>query len=188
MTKVELRKKYKLLRMQLTPEAIENLSIKIANQSLQLPIWNKEYYHLFLSIMEQKEVDTRFILSILQGRDKAIVISKSDFNNHTLAHYLLTDATMLKNNNYGIPEPVEGTAIPASKIEVVFVPLLAFDTKGNRTGYGKGFYDTFLAECKKETLKIGLSFFEAEAHIDAVVAYDVPLDYCITPYKIYDFS
>ena len=51
------------------------------------------------------------------------------------------------------------------QIEVVFVPLVAFDETGNRVGYGKGFYDEFLKNCSKDTIKIGLSFFEAEAVI-----------------------
>jgi 5-formyltetrahydrofolate cyclo-ligase len=70
---------------------------------------------------------------------------------------------------------------------VVFVPLLAFDTLGNRVGYGKGFYDQFLSECQPETIKIGLSFFEAENTITDVFEKDVRLDFCITPKKCYRF-
>ena len=64
---------------------------------------------------------------------------------------------------------------------------MAFDGKGNRIGYGKGFYDEFLKNCSKDTLKIGLSFFEAEAAIDGIEPHDIPLDYCVTPEKIYTF-
>ncbi|MEM9687009.1 MAG: 5-formyltetrahydrofolate cyclo-ligase [Bacteroidota bacterium] len=188
MTKVALREKYKALRGQLSPEAIEDQSIQIANQLLTLPVWDKGYYHLFLPMKRQKEIDTRFILTLLQGKDKEIVVSKSHFTSNTLTHYLLTDSTILKENSYGIPEPVDGISVPVSKIDVVFVPLLAFDKKGNRVGYGKGFYDTFLAECKATTLKIGLSFFDAETRIDAVSGTDIPLHYCVTPEKVYDFS
>jgi 5-formyltetrahydrofolate cyclo-ligase len=70
---------------------------------------------------------------------------------------------------------------------VVFVPLLAFDKQGNRVGYGKGFYDRFLANCKPETIKIGLSFFEVENEIADVFNNDIELDYCVTPNKIYTF-
>jgi 5-formyltetrahydrofolate cyclo-ligase len=75
-----------------------------------------------------------------------------------MTHFLLTDNTKIKKNEYNIPEPVDGLEVPAIKIDVVFIPLLAYDKKGNRVGYGKGFYDKFLAECKPETIKIGLSF------------------------------
>ena len=68
------------------------------------------------------------------------------------------------------------------------MPLLAFDKQGHRVGYGKGFYDVFLNKCKPETIKIGLSFYEAEDAIDDVFENDVKLDYCITPKTIYTFS
>ena len=65
MTKAELRKKYQLKRQALSLEDIENYSLQIANKILTLPIWNYSFYHLFLSIEEQKEVDTEYILNIL---------------------------------------------------------------------------------------------------------------------------
>jgi 5-formyltetrahydrofolate cyclo-ligase len=196
MLKKELRQKYKVLRQNLTTDDIENLSLAIANEILKLPIWEKTYFHVFLSITEQKEVDTEFILHLLSGKDKEIVISKSDFGSsdseqakqtRNMTHFLLTDNTRIKKNEYNIPEPVDGLEVPATKIDVVFVPLLAFDKKGHRVGYGKGFYDKFLAECKPETIKIGLSFFEPEELISDVFEGDVILDYGVTPNVIYSF-
>ena len=104
-----------------------------------------------------------------------------------MTHYLLTDTTKNKKNDYNIPEPVDGIEVPSNKIEVVFIPLLAFDKQGNRVGYGKGFYDQFLAECHPNTIKIGLSFFEPEALISDVNSADVQLNYCVTPNKIIEF-
>ena len=187
MTKKEIRIKYLALRHQLSENDIEERSLAIANRLLQLPIWEQTYFHVFLSIMEKKEIDTEFILHLLAGKDKEIVVSKSDFESLNMSHFLLTDSTKFQKNQYGIPEPVAGLDVPVSKINVVFVPLLAFDNQGNRVGYGKGFYDRFLAECNPETIKIGLSFFEAEDSIDAVFENDVKLDFCITPKISYKF-
>ncbi|WP_338356796.1 5-formyltetrahydrofolate cyclo-ligase [Yeosuana marina] len=187
MTKSELRKKYKTLREDLSINQVEDLSLSIANQLLKLPIWESTFYHLFLTIEEQKEVNTDYILNILSGKDKNIVISKSDFKTGLMSHFLLTDNTVIKKNNYNIPEPIDGIEIFPNKLEVVFVPLLAFDNHGNRVGYGKGFYDRFLSECMPETIKIGLSFFEAENAITDVFESDVKLNYCVTPEKIYRF-
>ena len=106
----------------------------------------------------------------------------------SLIHYLLTDNTKLKTNKWNVPEPVDGIQIPPNKIEVVFIPLMAYDTKGNRVGYGKGFYDRFLQQCNPDVIKIGLSLFEPEDKIEDVFENDIPLDYCITPNKIYSFS
>jgi 5-formyltetrahydrofolate cyclo-ligase len=186
-TKKELRLHYKNLRKELTEDDLDEKSLEISNQLIQLPIWDKTYYHVFLPIEEQKEVNTEYILHLLSGKDKEIVISKSDFETRIMSHFLLTDNTKIKKNKYNIPEPVNGLAVPSQTIEVVFVPLLAFDVFGNRIGYGKGFYDKFLAECKPETIKIGLSFFEAVAQIDDVFESDIKLDYCVTPEKVYRF-
>ena len=187
MTKKELRKTYKARRKDLSENQIEDFSLAISNQLLKLPVWDYSFYHIFLAIEEQKEVNTDYILNILSGKDKNILISKSDFETGDMMHFLLTDNTVIKKNNYNIPEPIDGIEISNDKIEVVFIPLLAFDEKGNRVGYGKGFYDRFLANCKSETIKIGLSFFEAEAEISDVFESDVRLDYCVTAEKVYSF-
>lgn len=188
MTKAELRKKYKNLRKKLTQEQIEEKSLAIANNVLKLPIWDYSYYHIFLPIKTQHEVNTEYLLHILQGKDKHVVVSKSDFNTNSLSHYLLTDTTALKENTHGITEPIDGIEIPVNKLEVVFIPLLAYDKKGNRVGYGKGFYDTFLNECSPNTIKIGLSFFEVEEKIDGITESDEPLDYCATSDGISSFD
>ena len=187
MLKPELRKKYKTLRNALSVTQIDDLSMAIANQLLKLPVWRHTFYHVFLAIEEQKEVNTDYVLNILSGKDKNIMISKSDFETGLMTHFLLTDNTLLKKNSYNILEPVDGIEVSTDKIDVVFIPLLAFDKKGNRVGYGKGFYDRFLAKCNPEIIKIGLSFFEAETEITDVNKNDVTLDYCVTPKGVYTF-
>jgi 5-formyltetrahydrofolate cyclo-ligase len=188
MTKKELRIKYKSLRQALSEHDIEEKSLAIANRLIPLPIWEKDYFHVFLPIIEHKEVDTEFILHLLAGKDKNVLLSKSDFDTRKMTHFLLTDNTRIKKNQYNIPEPVDGIEVPATKIEVVFVPLLAFDQKGHRVGYGKGFYDQFLSGCNEDVLKIGLSFFEAEAEITDIFESDIQLDMCITPNHTYTFG
>lgn len=187
MNKTELRIKYKALRNQLSEDDLEEMSLAIANKVLGLPVWEKTYFHIFLPIIEHKEVNTEHILHLLSGKDKEIVISKCEFESCHLVHFLLTDNTKIKKNKYNIPEPVDGIEVPTHKIEVVFVPLLVFDKKGHRVGYGKGFYDQFLAQCQPEVIKIGLSFFEPEELITDIFESDVPLDYCVTPNTVYTF-
>jgi len=182
-----IRDKYKALRANLTSSQIDDYSLSIANQALKLPIWNKDYYHIYLPITSQKEVNTEYILNILSGKDKHIIISKSDFSKIKLTHFLLTDSTTIKLNSYNIPEPTGGIEIDAKRIDVVFVPLLAFNNLGHRVGYGKGFYDRFLAQCRPETIKIGLSFFKTETLFNTADIDDIKLDICITPECIYQF-
>ena len=156
MTKEEYRLKYKELRAQLSDEAIEELSIKIANNALQLPIWDFTNYHLFLSIAIKKEINTEYLLHIFQGRDKTIIVPKVIIGNPNMEHLLLQDNTVLKISNYGVPEPISGIKIDPAQIEVVFIPLLAYDIKGNRLGYGKGYYDRFFRFANQ---KLSLSVF-----------------------------
>lgn len=187
MQKKDLRLKYKNLRQAMLPEEADEKSLAIANRLLQLDIWDKTYFHLFLTMENQKEVHTDFILNILAGKDKEVIVSRSDFESYKMLHYLLTDNTKLVVNQYGIPEPVDGIEVPSNKMDVVFVPLLAFDNNGHRVGYGKGFYDRFLNECKPDVTKVGLSFFEAEDEAIEHNDTDVALDYCVTPLRVYKF-
>ncbi|WP_224488485.1 5-formyltetrahydrofolate cyclo-ligase [Robertkochia flava] len=187
MNKTALRKLYKEKRQTLDQDTLEELSIHIANQALRAKIWHNNTFHLFLPIAKHREVDTTFLLTAIQGKDKNVVISRSNFADGSMKHYLLTDSTSIKNNSFGIPEPVSGIEIAPTELDVVFVPLLAFDRSGNRVGYGKGFYDRFLNSCRKDTLKIGVSFFEPVKEISDLDEYDIPLDMCITPDGIFDF-
>lgn len=185
MLKKELRLSHGLLREKIFEETLLESSLAIANALLQLPIWHHEYFHLFMPITAKREVDTSFVLSILQGKDKHVIVPKVKGN--VLEHFLLTDATKFIESSWGVPEPVDGIAIPPNRLDVVFVPLVAFDKVGNRVGYGKGFYDRFLKECRVDVIKIGLSLFEAINLISDVATHDIGLDYCVTPKKVYSF-
>tara|TARA_X000001036_G_scaffold227719_1_gene212907 strand:+ start:321 stop:881 length:561 start_codon:yes stop_codon:yes gene_type:complete len=184
--KKKLRLLYKKKRAELDSLKIENLSIEIANQILILPLWGFENFHVFMGVEKMKEINTNHIISVLQGRDKNIIIPKVVSNTH-LAHYMLTDATKLKINQWDVLEPINGIEVEEKKIQVVFIPLLAYDCFGNRLGYGKGYYDRFLDKCAEKCLKIGLSFFTPEKKI-LTSPLDIKLNYCVTPKKIYKFN
>lgn len=186
MLKKDVRLNFRHLRKKLDPASVHDLSVRIANALLSLPIWHMEYYHIFLPIVENKEIDTGLILPILQGRDKQVVIPRTE-PDAKLSHFLLTDSTVLKENSWNIPEPVDGLAVPPEKIDVVFLPMLGFDLQGNRVGYGKGFYDAFLKECRDDVVKIGLCFFVPVELISDIREEDVKMDFCVTPEKTYSF-
>ena len=95
--------------------------------------------------------------------------------------------TAFINNKYDIPELAGRVCVEPQIIDAVFVPLVAFDMRGFRVGYGKGFYDRFLARCAQDVVKIGFSYFEAIEAIEDIDEFDVPLNYCITPMRVYEF-
>ena len=181
MNKKALRALYKQKRAAISSEQQALLSQQIALQTLQLPIWDKQVFHSFFSITSFGEVDTSYLIGLLQEREKTLVVSRTLIETVRMEHFRYDPSQIQADNKWHIPEPQGGIPVKSEEIEVVFVPLLAYDTKGNRVGYGKGFYDNFLAECKSETLKVGLSFFPAEPHIEDVREGDIPLDYVVTP-------
>ena len=91
---------------------ITDLSIEISNRCLKEDFWEHSIYHLFMTAEKKKEVDTSYLLSILQGKDKQPVIPKI-VDENGLEHCLLTDQTPLKLNSWGIPEPLSCIAIIA---------------------------------------------------------------------------
>jgi 5-formyltetrahydrofolate cyclo-ligase len=97
-----------------------------------------------------------------------IVIPKVDIHAGSLTHYHYNQEIELIKNQYGIDEPTEGVQISESEIDMVLIPLLAFDKKGYRVGFGKGYYDKFLSRCRKNVLKVGLSFFETVEKIEYI--------------------
>lgn len=187
MNKKALRTLYKQKRAAISAEQQALLSQQIALQTLQLPIWDKQVFHSFLSITSFGEVDTAPLIRLLQERGKTLVVSRTLMETVHMEHFLYDPSQIEANNKWHIPEPQGGIPIKSEEIEVVFVPLLAYDTAGNRIGYGKGFYDNFLAECKADTLKVGLSFFPPEPLIEGVREGDIPLDYVVTPKGVFEF-
>ena len=182
MLKREIRAYYPKLRKELPPDILKEKSLSISNQLLKLPIWDAEYFHIFLPISEKREVDTSFIIPVLQGRDKHVIVPKVTGDSE-LTHFLLSDSTLLKKNKWNIPEPQNGIQISERQL----IPLLAFDREGYRVGYGKGFYDRFLGKCKEDIVKIGLSFFPPVDRIVDRESHDVPLDHCVTPDEVFSF-
>ncbi len=94
---------------------------------------------------------------------------------------------LLTTNKWGILEPKSTAFIDPKTIAVVVVPLLCFDTSGQRVGYGKGYYDRFLARCAKQVKTIGVCFFDPVEPIEDTLSTDVSLDVVVTPKHVHFF-
>jgi len=180
------RKKYQALRMKLLEEEIYDLSDKIISILKTIPVWEKNTYHLFISSQQKNEVKTIKILSYLYDLGKVVVTSKMR-PDKKLIHLRVNKSTRFIQNDYNILEPDSAEEILPTDLDVIIIPLLCFDKKGNRVGYGGGYYDKFLSKTGNDVMKIGLSFFEPVDYIDGITEIDVPLDICVTPEKVYDF-
>ncbi|RXK58054.1 5-formyltetrahydrofolate cyclo-ligase [Lacibacter luteus] len=190
MTKKEARKIFKEKRLSLTVgdrNRFDDL-ILIHFQQLQLP--DLFYVHTYLAMKEQREIETDHLLHYLEFRNPElkIVIPRMDHTNNELLHIEYDELVDVMKNEWGIHEPVNGNLVDEQLIDLVFVPLLAFDDDGYRVGYGKGFYDKFLAKCRPDVVKVGLSYFESIPYISDRAQFDIPLNYCITPQRVYEFG
>ncbi len=184
MLKSAIRKEILQQRRELSEDEFLILNQLLLAQFKTLDFSGINSIHVFLPIVEKREPDTFLLIDWLQQNhpQMSIVVSRSNFSDHSMSHHPYQKED-LKANHYHIPEP-QTTEIFEGEIDMVLVPLLAFDQHGYRVGYGKGFYDRFLSGIK--TKKVGISLFDmlseaiADVHQD-----DITLDICITPKHIY---
>lgn len=189
MNKAEARAHFINLRKALSESQIEEADLAILAHFKTLSFSEIKHLHIFLPIADKNEVDTQLLVNWLQENQPAIrlVLSKSDTKQHTLRHFVWDENTVLHTNQWGITEPIGGIEVEEKELDFILVPLLAYDLQGNRVGYGKGFYDRFLAKCKPSVQKVGLSYFEPLDSIGDAASFDIKLNSCISPEKIWKF-
>ncbi|WP_346320684.1 5-formyltetrahydrofolate cyclo-ligase [Chitinophaga sp. YIM B06452] len=189
--KKDIRKDYLAKRLALGEEEWLSLNTALMEHCRELKLGMPSYVHLFLPIAAKKEVDTYPLAEWLKQQYPGIqlVLSRSYLATGSMQHFRWDDATRLVHNSYGIPEPESGELVAPLDIDVVFVPMLAFDKTGQRVGYGKGMYDAFLQQCRPGVKAIGLSLFSPlpEPIADAYRG-DVPMDAVVTPDGVFYFS
>ena len=184
--KTFLRSHYKKKRLSLTKQEVDHLSQRVFKQLDKLNIWKFKHYHIFISISKYNELDTSSIIYKLKSEQKIIIVPK--ISNNELVHVAINDETEFSLNKYGIEEPNDGNHFIIENLDLIFIPLLAFDLEGHRVGYGKGYYDKFLKLTNNSSLKVGLSFFDPINKIQDIDDNDVKLDYCITPTQVHKFD
>jgi 5-formyltetrahydrofolate cyclo-ligase len=191
MLKAELRKIYLARRKNLSPAERLEKSQKIARLFFRnFDLSEMRFLHCFLPIEKFNEIDTRLILEKI-WRDfphLQTLVPRVNFVTGEIENLHFTAATELIQNQWQIHEPLHDETVAAEKIDLILIPLLCFDRRGNRVGYGKGFYDRLLKNCRPDCRKIGLSYFEPlEAEIEDAREFDIKLDFCITPEKAFRF-
>jgi 5-formyltetrahydrofolate cyclo-ligase len=191
MKKSEIRKYYLSKRKTISTEEMAIKSQQITDLFFQnFDLSKVKYLHIFLPIIKYNEINNWLIIRHLQQNfpEINIIVPKIIPEKSELENYLF-DKKKLIENPWGILEPSgeNQEKIFPKQIDLVIIPLLIFDKKGNRVGYGKGFYDRFLQQCKQETLKIGVCLEEAIETIEDANEFDVKMDFCITPTKVHKF-
>ena len=189
MTKDQLRTVYKEKRAALSASEKAKLEDLILIQFQKLDIEIPSLIMTYAVLEKMNEFDPLPITDYCYFKNPSQVLFYPVIHpsSNIMQSVVVTDDTEFELNKFGIPEPVNAMPMFPEELDLVFVPLLAYDKKGHRVGYGKGYYDRFLKECKDDCIKIGFSFFDPEASIEGVSRHDIKLDYCITPERIYSF-
>jgi len=189
MTKATLRQLYKQKRSALTEKDRVKMDDLILINFQQLAFENITTVLNYWPLQKNQEFNTHLIADFLAFQNPGLQLAfpVTDISNTSMRAMLTNEDTDFSVNAYGIAEPVNGEWLTPEEIDLVFVPFLACDEKGYRVGYGKGFYDRFLATCRPDILKVGFSYFEPVEHISDINQFDVPLNICITPNRIYEF-
>ncbi len=183
--KIRVRKRMLAQRKALSAEAVRESSEAIRRQIVGL--WEyaeARVIHCYVSA-KHNEVDTRRLISGAFEEVKRIVVPLTDLRRR-LDHSEIKGLDELERGVFGLLEPKEQCRrrIGIGEIDLVIVPGLAFDPRGNRVGFGGGFYDRFLSEVQVPKVALAYSFQVVE-RIEAG-PHDVRMDKVVTEGQVYD--
>lgn len=190
MTKDVLRKMYLEKRSRIKIADVSRLSVDIAARFFSdINIPPGPNILTFIRSSPTNEIDTSAIYYRLWSKRPDVRTCAPRMTRQEKAFDAVTfdRNTEFSENRWVIREPLDGEIISPYEIDIAIVPLLAYDLNGNRVGYGGGFFDRFLAECRPDCIKAGVSYFPPENEIDGVEPTDIRLDLCITPAATYNF-
>jgi 5-formyltetrahydrofolate cyclo-ligase len=189
MVKSEIRQEYLKKRLDLEADQIDLFTSQIKSRMESFALPAVRFFLSYYPLVRRKEFNVAVCEQVILTRFPLAKIAwpKTDAATIGMEAHLLEEHGLFAKNKYDILEPIGNAVVAPDLIDMVFVPLLAFDPNGFRVGYGKGYYDRYLIRCRKEIVTIGFSFFEAVDPIGDINEFDVPLDYCITPSRLYEF-
>lgn len=188
MLKHELRKHFMARRSELEEQELNHLNEKIFLEFQRTFPDDARTVHIYLPILKKKEIDTWPIINWLWEKNCRVVAPEMDEFNHRLISRRIRPETKLQANSWGVPQPVDAEQVDDKVIDLVVLPLLVFDERGYRVGYGSGYYDRFLASLEHSPGKVGLSFFPPVQEISDVHEGDIRMEACITPDGLFTFS
>ncbi|WP_276877442.1 5-formyltetrahydrofolate cyclo-ligase [Chryseobacterium joostei] len=186
MLKAELRKKYIQKRKALSSDEAFFLSERIFKNFIHY--FNPkegEKVHVFIPILSRMEIDTQIFIQYFLSHNIRVFVPK--IVGDKLINIEIFEDTLFETNSWGISEPVSNEDSQENDYHYVITPLLYCDEKGNRVGYGKGFYDGLFQRMSSVTKKIGVNYFDPDECIDDVWENDILLDYLVTPTEVLSF-
>jgi 5-formyltetrahydrofolate cyclo-ligase len=139
----------------------------------------------FLSLPQ--ELETADLLAACFAAGKRVCVPAWNGAQRTYALVRLEPGQALAPGPHGVPEPADGKAVDPQNVDLAVVPGMAFDGRGGRLGYGKGYYDRILAGCRADCCKIGVAYawqvVESGLPLDA---HDIRMDLLVTEAGVRD--
>ena len=177
--KPQLRQTLLQLRQNLSEEEIYQKSQSICRQIAGLEVFDKAQ-NILSYYPHNKEVDLLPLID--QHPEKTWHLPQLTSGNEFIA-LPFTSLNELQKNRFGIPEPIKKTGERyEDQLDLILIPGVAFDPKGNRLGMGKGYYDRYL-KTVPQAFKVGVAFSEQLLDQIPVEAHDEPVDLLITELK-----
>jgi len=190
--KSEIRRQIRADRNNFSPEYQNQAANQLIKQLCQQDLFNQaKRIACFLSF--DGEISTQPIIQHLLSNEKYCYLPKlKPFKPNRLWFMPYDHTSQMIENRYAIPEVDEGVnkAIAPSQLDLVLVPLVAFDLNCNRLGMGGGFYDATFAHFKsqkKRPLFVGLAYSKQQIDDLPNDPWDLPLDGVCTDKKFYRF-
>jgi 5-formyltetrahydrofolate cyclo-ligase len=189
MIKSTVRKEFLKRRMNILEEELHHQTALIASSFRKMVFSPVNYLLSYNPLASRHEFDVSVCEDILREQHLMMRVAwpKIHVDLLDMEAALVEKEGLFIKNKFNILEPIGGAVVPPNSFDLIFVPLVAFDERGYRVGYGKGYYDRYLAQCRPDAIKIGFSFFDAVEYIEDIDEFDVPLNLCITPHRIYEF-
>lgn len=183
--KKQIRKEILLMREAMDSKEVDLKSQLVFERLIATGIYKKSN-NIFTYLNFRNEVKTNKIINHIMQNNKNIYIPLCNTSIKEIIICKMDNWEDVETGTFGILEPKPGTIKISNRkhIDLVIVPGIVFDIKGNRIGYGAGYYDKFFSSLKKEILKIGICYsFQIVKSLPAS-PHDIPMDYIITEKEI----
>jgi 5-formyltetrahydrofolate cyclo-ligase len=174
-------------RKQLSELDCIKLDDLILIQFQQLDFSTTHFVGSYFPMESQSEPNSLLLTKYLQFLIPSVQVAYPVINANDSSMEFYKETEVTQENTWGIQEPLPIDKVEPFMMDTFLVPLLGFDAKGHRVGYGKGFYDRYFEKTLPNCKRIGIAYFEPLSTFIDTHQFDVPLTHCITPNRIYEF-
>jgi len=187
--KKELRQQARTMRQNLTEEQVQEADLNLAQQYKQY-FCGQTIITAGIYLQNDNELGTDHLINnLFKSGCKIYLPVISDYSNHQMEFFRYQQNTPMHNNRFGIPEPINEEKISVDLLDIIFLPLTAFDLQGNRLGMGGGFYDRALAEVSdSKPILVGLAYDFQEFPACPVERFDHSIQMIMTPTRVIHFK